>query len=112
VPGLENIRYQRPTRDRRDLFKRAQQRITLLRGDGAIIMAFGMYSEEEARTHKPKVVFPHAKNTNWWTPEEIVKDMLVADARNYQKGFDAAYVNQLALKMAFTPEEVVGFIAI
>lgn len=75
-------------------------------GDGAIIMAFAMMDTYEAKTHKPKVVFPYAKNKKFWTPQELVEDMLRADVEKHKDGFTLEYIDELALQMAFTPDEI------
>jgi aspartate 1-decarboxylase len=80
-------------------------------GEEAIIMAFGHYDQYEAKFHRPKVIFPSDKNTKWKTPKEVVYEMLKMDALEQSEGFDLEYIDKLALQMAFTPEEIIGFIA-
>lgn len=85
------------------------------KGDVAIIMAFALYSSVEANTHKPKVIFPHTvhdiPNLAYHTPEQITKKIIMNhEGAKISKGFYPEHVDEIALQMAFTSDEVADMI--
>lgn len=76
-------------------------------GDIAIIMSFAHIYAGDATAHKPKVVFPYNNNTSFRTPEEVTKQ-IIQDTGLAE--FTISFIEQLALQMAFTEDEIKQFI--
>ena len=76
------------------------------KGDGVIIIAFGIMEEKKVAKFKPKVIFPNANNVGFKTADTVLRD----DIRNKVEtsvSVTRKTLMEVALQFGYTNDEVI-----
>jgi len=78
------------------------------KGDGVIIIAFGIMEEKKVASFKPKVIFPKADNTGFKSMDKVLKE----DIRNrvasaFSREVPKETLVKIALQFGYTNDEVI-----